>query len=151
MPELPPFEHTPIDDIATTCATVRTTFLSHKTRPVEFRIQQLRKLYWAFKDNEALITEACKRDLGKSTFETYLVEISWCMNDCIWMANNLPRFAKDEKPSDISFTNRFVGPRIRKDPLGTALIIGCVAVDVNVNVDVDVNVDVVEGRIASVY
>ncbi|KAH5054074.1 aldehyde dehydrogenase [Parastagonospora nodorum] len=124
MPELPPFEHTPMDDIATTCATVRTTFLSHKTRPVEFRIQQLRKLYWAFKDNKALITEACKRDLGKSTFETYLVEISWCMNDCIWMANNLPRFAKDEKPSDISFTNRFVGPRIRKDPLGTALIIG---------------------------
>jgi beta-apo-4'-carotenal oxygenase len=124
MPELPPFEHTPIDDIAATCARVRATFLAHKTRPLAFRMQQLRKLYWAFKDNEALITEACKRDLGKSTFETYLVEISWCMNDCIWMANNLPRFAKDEKPADIAFTNRFVGPRIRKEPLGTALIIG---------------------------
>jgi beta-apo-4'-carotenal oxygenase len=126
MPELPTFEHTPLDDIASRCAEVRSTFLSHKTRPLEFRIKQLRKLYWAFKDNEALITEACKRDLGKSTFETYLVEISWCMNDCVWMANNLPRFAKDEKPSDIPFTNKFVGPRIRKDPLGTALIIGYV-------------------------
>lgn len=124
MPEIPPFEHTAIDDIASTCAATRATFLSHKTRSIAFRQQQLRKLYWAFKDNEALITEACKRDLGKSTFETYLVEISWCMNDCVWMANKLPEFAKDEKPSDIPFTNKFVGPRIRKDPMGTVLIIG---------------------------
>jgi beta-apo-4'-carotenal oxygenase len=113
-----------MDDIAPTCAKVRATFLSHKTRPLEFRIQQLRKLYWAFKDNEELIQEACKRDLGKSQFETYLTEISWVMNDCVWMANNVERFAKDEKPADIAFTNKFMGPRIRKDPLGTALIIG---------------------------
>lgn len=124
MAQIPTFEHTALDAIPVTCAKVRASFLSHKTRPLEFRIRQLRKLYWAFKDNEALITEACKRDLGKSTFETYLVEISWCMNDCVWMANNLPRFAKDETPADIPFTNKFVGPRIRKDPLGTALIIG---------------------------
>ena len=126
MAEIQPFEHTPMDDIATTCAKVRASYLAHTTRPLEFRIKQLRKLYWAFKDNEAIITEACKRDLGKSTFETYLTEISWCMNDCVWMANNLPRFAKDEKPADIALTNKFMGPRIRKDPLGTALIIGYV-------------------------
>lgn len=124
MAQIPPLEYTPIDDIATTCAKVRATFLSHKTRPIEFRQQQLRKLYWGFKDNEALITEACKRDLGKSAFETYMVEYQWCMNDSIWMANKLPEFAKDEKPKDIAFTNKFVGPRIKKDPLGTALIIG---------------------------
>ena len=122
--KMPSFEHTSMDKIAPTCATVRQTFLSHKTRPLEFRIQQLRKLYWAFKDNADLIEEACKKDLGKSQFETYLTEISWVMNDCVWMANNVERFAKDEKPSDIAFTNKFMGPRIRKDPLGTALIIG---------------------------
>ena len=124
MADIPPFKHTSMDDVAATGARMRTSFLSHKTRPLEFRIQQLRRLYWAFKDNEALIQEACKRDLGKPTFETYLVEISWCMNDCVWMANNLPRFAKDEKPADIPFTNKFMGPRIRKDPLGAVLIIG---------------------------
>ena len=121
---IPPFEHTSMDAIAPTCATVRQTFLSHKTRPLEFRILQLRKLYWAFKDTADVIEEACKRDLGKSQFETYLTEISWVMNDCVWMANNVERFAKDEKPSDIAFTNKFMGPRIRKEPLGTALIIG---------------------------
>jgi beta-apo-4'-carotenal oxygenase len=43
---LPTFEHTPIDSIAETCSGLRKTFLEHKTRPVEFRVQQLRKLYW---------------------------------------------------------------------------------------------------------
>lgn len=121
---IPPFEHTPLEDIASTCATVRASFLAHKTRPLEFRIRQLRKLYWGFKDNEALVIEACKRDLGKAEFETYLTEFSWCMNDCVWMADNLTRFAQDEKPADIPLTNRLVGPRIRKEPLGAALIIG---------------------------
>ncbi|KAF2846559.1 aldehyde dehydrogenase [Plenodomus tracheiphilus IPT5] len=120
----PLFEHTPIDDIASTCATIRASFLAHKTRPLEFRITQLRKLYWGFKDNEALVIEACKRDLGKSEYETYQTEFSWCANDCIWMANNLTRFAQDEKPGDIPLTHRFMRPRIRKDPLGAALIIG---------------------------
>lgn len=46
------------------------------------------------------------------------------MNDIVFMSQNLARFAKDEKPDDIQLTNRFFGPRIRKDPLGTALIIG---------------------------
>ncbi|KAF1836545.1 aldehyde dehydrogenase [Decorospora gaudefroyi] len=124
MAELAPFEHTAMDDIAPTCAKVRATFLSHKTKPIEYRQQQLRKLYWAFKDNEALIKEACKRDLGKPSFETYLTETGWCMNDCIWMANNLPRFAKDEAATDIPWTNKPLRPRIRKDPLGAVLIIG---------------------------
>ncbi|KAF2998274.1 hypothetical protein E8E13_006805 [Curvularia kusanoi] len=121
---IPAFEHTAMDNIKPTCATVRKAFLSHKTRDLEYRKTQLRKLYWAFKDNADLIEEACKKDLGKSQFETYLTEISWVMNDAVWMANNLDRFAKDEKPADIAFTNRFVGPRIRKDPLGAVLIIG---------------------------
>ncbi|CAN9458360.1 unnamed protein product [Alternaria alternata] len=75
MAELAPFEHTPMDDIAPTCAKVRASFLSHKTKPLEYRIQQLRKLYWGFKDNEELIKEACKRDLGKPSFKTCLTEI----------------------------------------------------------------------------
>jgi beta-apo-4'-carotenal oxygenase len=124
MAELLPLEHTPADDIAPTCAKVRATFLTHKTKPLEFRIQQLRKLYWGLKDNEDLIKAACMRDLGKSAFETYLTEISWCMNDCIWMANNVPRFAKDEAATDIPWTNVPLRPRIKKEPLGAVLIIG---------------------------
>ncbi|KAF2683041.1 fatty aldehyde dehydrogenase [Lentithecium fluviatile CBS 122367] len=121
---LPAFEHTPLDSIAATSARVRASFLSHKTRPLEFRLVQLRKLYWGLKDNADLIIEACKRDIGKPTYETHIVELGWCMNDIIFMTNNLARFAKDEKAQDIPFTNTFVRPRIRKDPVGTVLVIG---------------------------
>ena len=122
--KIPSFEHTSMDSIGPTCAGIRKAFLSHKTRDLEYRKQQLRKLYWAFKDNADLIEEACKKDLGKSQFETYLTEISWVMNDCVWMANNIDRFAKDEKATDIPWTNMPLSPRIKKDPLGTVLIIG---------------------------
>ncbi|KAF2264958.1 aldehyde dehydrogenase [Lojkania enalia] len=124
MSALPPFEHTPIDGILPTVNQIRASFLSHKTRPLEFRITQLRKLYWGLNDNQDLIVEACKKDLGKSQFETYLTETSWCMNDIVFMTKNLARFAKDEPAPDIAFTNKFFGPRIRKDPYGTVLIIG---------------------------
>jgi beta-apo-4'-carotenal oxygenase len=124
--KLPPFEHTSIDDIPAVAARIRQSFLSHKTRPLAFRLVQLRKLYWALKDNEALILAACSQDLGKPTFETHLSELSWCMNDIVFMQNNLPRWAQDEKAADIALTNKLMSPRIRKDPLGAVLVIGCV-------------------------
>ncbi|KAF2119445.1 Aldehyde/histidinol dehydrogenase [Lophiotrema nucula] len=124
MSKLPAFEHTPLEGIASTVGDIRKSFLSHKTRPLEFRLVQLRKLYWGLSDNKELIVEACKQDLGKSSFETYLTEVSWCMNDIVFMTKNLARFAKDESAPDIALTNKLFGPRIRKDPLGTVLIIG---------------------------
>jgi beta-apo-4'-carotenal oxygenase len=78
------------------------------------------------KDNEHLIIEACKKDLGKSSYETYLAELDWCLKDILFMQKNTARFAKEEKPADIPFQNKLFGPRIRKDPLGAVLIIGYV-------------------------
>ena len=46
------------------------------------------------------------------------------MNDIVFMSNNLVKFAQDESPPDMAFTNKLFGPKIRKDPLGTVLIIG---------------------------
>lgn len=80
--------------------------------------------YRRLKDNQDLILEACKKDLGKPSFETYLTEVGWCMNDIVFMSKNLARFAKDEPAQDMNLTNKFFGPKIRKDPLGSALIIG---------------------------
>lgn len=124
MSQLPAFEHTPLETIESKVNEIRSSFLSHKTRPLEWRIQQLRKLYWALQDNKALVMEACKKDIGKSEYETYLSEWGWVVNDIVFMQKNLARFAKDEKPEDMSFQNKMFGPRIRKDPLGSALIIG---------------------------
>lgn len=43
---LPPFTNTPVDDIPKIVEQVRSTFFTQKTKPVEFRLRQLRKLYW---------------------------------------------------------------------------------------------------------
>jgi hypothetical protein len=44
---IPPIQFTPIEDIQGRVSTLRKTFLEHKTRDLEFRLVQLRKLYWA--------------------------------------------------------------------------------------------------------
>ena len=121
---IPAFEHTPLDDIPKVAAQVRNAFFTHKTRPIEYRLKQLRKLYWGIKDHEADILEACKRDLGKGYMEAMLSEINWVTNDIVFMTTNLEKWAQDEKPEDISLSNKLVSPRIRKDPLGTVLVIG---------------------------
>jgi beta-apo-4'-carotenal oxygenase len=76
------------------------------------------------KDHEAELAEACKRDLGKPYFEAQLADIAWVENDAIFVANNLEKWAKDEKAPDIPLMNSLLKPRIRKDPLGCVLIIG---------------------------
>ena len=124
MNDLPPFTATPIDDIAKIHQRVVDKFHTHTTRPIEYRLKQLRALYWGLKDEEPALLEACKLDLGKSAYEAYLTEVGWALNDIIFMSKNLARFVKDEKAEDIDLTNRFMQPRIKKDPLGAVLIIG---------------------------
>ncbi len=122
--KLPRFENTPVEQIPSIVARLRRTFISQKTRPADFRIQQLRKLYWAIADHEKELVEALARDLHKSEFETFVAEINWTQNDIIFQTQNLEKWMKDEKPADIAFANRLVSPRIRKDPLGVVLVIG---------------------------
>jgi beta-apo-4'-carotenal oxygenase len=46
MVALPPFKHTIEFAIPDISAKIRKSYLSHKTRPLEWRLTQLRKLYW---------------------------------------------------------------------------------------------------------
>jgi len=119
-----PFQPTAIDSIKGTVDTLKTTFKSQKTKPLEYRLAQLRKLYWGIKDNEELLVEACKLDLGKPSFETYISEIDWVKNDIIYVTGKLKGWMKDEKVDDIPLANKLLSPRVRKDPLGTILVIG---------------------------
>ncbi|KAL1966762.1 hypothetical protein VTN77DRAFT_3959 [Rasamsonia byssochlamydoides] len=122
--DIPPLQPTPVDEIHARIAKVRASFFEHKTRPVEFRLVQLRKLYWALKDNEDRIVEALRRDLGKPVFESYISEIGWVQNDIVFVNRHLEKWVKDEPAPDISFAFKFMSPKIRKDPLGCVLVIG---------------------------
>jgi beta-apo-4'-carotenal oxygenase len=47
MVALPELKFTSLDEIPARVSTTRKAFLEHKTRDIEFRLVQLRKLYWA--------------------------------------------------------------------------------------------------------
>jgi hypothetical protein len=48
MAKVPEFVHTPIEKIPQIYNRVHKSFLAHKTRPLEWRLTQLRKLYWGY-------------------------------------------------------------------------------------------------------
>ena len=130
---MPAFEHTPLDEIPKIVERVRSTFFTHKTKPIEFRLQQLRKFYWGVVDHEAELQEACMQDLGKGYFESMLSEIKWVENDLIFVQKNLEKWAKDETAPDIDWANKLMSPKIRKDPLGCCLVIGAFNFPVNLS------------------
>ena len=75
------------------------------------------------KDHTKDLLAACKKDIGKGTFETS-TEVDWCTNDCIFVSNKLEEWAKDESIPDIPFTQSMLRPKCRKEPLGIVLVIG---------------------------
>ncbi|RMJ22067.1 Aldehyde dehydrogenase [Aspergillus sp. HF37] len=122
--DIPSINFTPTDEIQARIAKLKNTFVQQKTRSIEFRLVQLRKLYWAIKDNEQRIAEALSRDLNKPVFETEVAESGWLQNDIVFVTRNLHKWAKDEKAEDIDLAFKFMKPTIRKDPLGCVLVIG---------------------------
>lgn len=122
--KIAPFAATALESIPATANLVRTTYRSQKTKPIAWRLTQLRKLYWAICDHEAHLLEACQQDLGKPLFETYLSEIDWCKNDIVFVTKNLAAWAKDENAPDMPLMNTALNPKIRKEPLGAVLVIG---------------------------
>ena len=87
----------------------------------------------SIKDNANAIEAACKLDLGKGVFESNLSELNFCTNTLIYDINNLEKWAKDESSPDVPLDMMVLRPKIRKDPLGTVLIIGYVALIINMS------------------
>lgn len=117
-------KYTSVDVIPKIASSLVHTFATHKTKPVEWRLKQLRKLYWGFKDNEQAVFDALKKDLNKHPVEAYQAELGWVLNDILFASANLEQWVKDEKAPDIPLMFMPVGAKIRKDPLGCVLIIG---------------------------
>jgi beta-apo-4'-carotenal oxygenase len=150
---IPDLKFSSPEAIFTCISTTRKSFLEHRTRDVEFRLVQLRKLYWAcviysfylnrmsevllheekltgvlcsIKDHEDNIVRACALDLNKPRFETEVAESGWLLNDIVFTTRNLHKWVKDENAEDIDLHFKMMRPKIRKDPLGCVLVIGYV-------------------------
>ncbi|RYP52777.1 hypothetical protein DL768_002128 [Monosporascus sp. mg162] len=123
--KMPLFEHTPIDSIPKLAAEVRESFRSDKTKDVEWRLVQLRKLWWGLNDNTGKLQAALKKDLNKSPIESIFSEIGFLIQDLNLCLKKLKTWSKDES-RDLDYPPTFapLRPRVRKEPLGSALIIG---------------------------
>ena len=98
-------------------------FNSGATRPVAFRIEQLKKLKEAILLHEAEIQEALYKDLRKSTYEAFGSEIGQLLREIDFTIRHLHAWAR---PQSVS-TPLMLFPsnsKIYRDSLGIVLIIG---------------------------
>lgn len=89
---------------------------------IEFRIKMLQKLKESIQKNEDRINEALKNDLGKSTFESFTIEVGYVLHEIDHVKKNLKKWAKRKKvktPQKIFFFSRsYIEPK----PRGQVLI-----------------------------
>ena len=101
----------------------RAYFNTSATRPVEFRIQKLKKLKALLLEHEDEMHEAIFKDFGKSKFENQLTEFFPLIDEINISLRNLKNWVKHRKVS----TNTINFPAssyLVPEPLGVTLVIG---------------------------
>lgn len=74
----------------------RKYFATGATLDVNYRICALKKLKASILDHEAEINEAIKKDLGKSSFESYMCETGLVLSEISYMLKHIHSFAKEK-------------------------------------------------------
>lgn len=72
----------------------REYYRSGATIPVNFRIEQLKKLYAAVKKYQTEINDALREDLGKSDYEAFMCESGLALTEISYMIKHAKKFAK---------------------------------------------------------
>lgn len=100
----------------------RQFFAGHQTKPIKFRLEQLRKLKCAINKYEQKIADALWVDLHKSFEEAYLTEISIVQQE---IDNHIKHLKKWAKPKRVPTPVHLLPSkgRIIYEPLGVSLIV----------------------------
>lgn len=75
----------------------RIFYRSGATIPAQFRVQQLKKLYAAVKEQEVAIGEALAEDLGKSRYEGFMCETGLVLSEISYLIRHTKGFAKRKR------------------------------------------------------
>jgi aldehyde dehydrogenase (NAD+) len=100
------------------------TFASGRTKDLAWRKWQLKQVWWMFDENEAAILAALKSDLNRGEFESYLSDVRGVREEVLRALKNIDKWAADDIPDAGFIFGTLAGARIKKEPLGVALIIG---------------------------
>lgn len=101
----------------------RAFFNSNATKPVAFRIQQLRKLKNALQTNEQALMKAIDSDFKKSEFDTYTNELMLVYADINEAVRKVKKWAR-RKRIRTNLINFPAKSYVIPEPLGVSLIIG---------------------------
>lgn len=108
--------------IVDTVARLRRAFESGITRPVEWRLAQLRQMLRLLQENETALEEALRSDLGKGRFESYIGEIGFLGGEIKYTLKHLKRWVRPER-AKAPLPVLPAKARIVHEPLGVVLII----------------------------
>src|SRR5450631_2851879 len=108
-------------------------FNSNATKPLSFRITQLKKLKSALKTHESALTRAIFQDFQKGSFNTFLTEFSGVYIDLDQTIKKLREWTKVKRVRTnlLSFPG---GSYIMPEPLGVSLIIGAWNYPINLTI-----------------
>ncbi|ANB11780.1 Hfd1p [Sugiyamaella lignohabitans] len=98
------------------------TFLSNKTIPLDYRLEQIRNIYWAILDNVEFLKDALYKDFYRPHDETEILELHGVFAELDSIMNHLPQWAKDE-PISGGLKSMSSHPVVKRQPYGTVLII----------------------------
>lgn len=111
-------------DIDANLSILKETFKSGCTKNLLWRKWQLKQCWWMIQDYEEAICRALAVDLNRHEFESYASDILGLKTDILHHIEHLEEWTADSIP-DAGFIMGILGKaRIRKEPLGVALIIG---------------------------
>ncbi|KAI0261624.1 NAD-aldehyde dehydrogenase [Gloeopeniophorella convolvens] len=119
---IPSYTTTPVEEIPKIRDGLKRAFRTGKTKPIQFRKQQLLALAYLVKDNVALFQEALAADLGRSDTESSVLEIGGTLSEAMGAYHSVAKWAKPDHPP-WSFNWFTMKPTIRKEPKGAVLII----------------------------
>lgn len=100
----------------------RDFFATNRSKEIDFRYEQLRRLKKAILAYESRINRALFQDLHKSNMESYSTEVGLCLAEISYVLKHLSAWTKDKKvKSPILFPGS--KPFIYNEPYGIVLVI----------------------------
>jgi aldehyde dehydrogenase (NAD+) len=117
-----PQPSTEVERIPAIVARLRAAFEADRTRPLEWRQQQLERLEALISERGDELVAAMRADFGKPTFEAWAADVGAAMMEIKLARKNLKRWTRPEKVR----TAASVWParsRVVREPLGVVLII----------------------------
>ena len=101
----------------------REYFSTGETKDINFRIEKLKKLRDVLKSEEEKVFEALKKDLMKSSFESYVTEVAMVYDEINMHIKNIKKWSKKRRVKTplVQFPAKSF---IQLEPYGDVLIIG---------------------------